>query len=174
MGNPLLDISASVEKELLAKYELKADNAILAAEKHKDLFNELVNDYEVEYIAGGSVLNTLRVAQWILQKPNVTTFFGCVSDDKYAKILKERAAKNGVNVQFQYNPDKPTGRCAVLVTESVHRSLCADLGAAEQFTVDHIKKPENKKLIEAASFYYVSVFIINQIYILIWDLIEAF
>jgi len=34
MGNPLLDISATVDEAFLAKYELKANDAILAEDKH--------------------------------------------------------------------------------------------------------------------------------------------
>lgn len=33
-GNPLLDISATVDDAFLAKYGLEPDNAILAEEKH--------------------------------------------------------------------------------------------------------------------------------------------
>lgn len=36
-GNPLLDISASVDESLLKKYEMEPNNAILAEEKHKPL-----------------------------------------------------------------------------------------------------------------------------------------
>lgn len=156
MGNPLLDISAAVDDEFLAKYDMKANDAILATEKHKPLYKELIEKYESEYIAGGSVQNALRVAQWILEKPNVTTFFGCVGEDKYSKILEEAARKDGVNVQYQFTDKEPTGTCGVLLT-GMHRSLCANLAAANCFTIDHIRKQENRKLIEKAQFYYVSV-----------------
>lgn len=33
-GNPLLDISAAVDEQFLAKYEMLPNNAILAEEKH--------------------------------------------------------------------------------------------------------------------------------------------
>lgn len=36
-GNPLLDISSIVDAELLAKYDMQPNNAILAEEKHKPL-----------------------------------------------------------------------------------------------------------------------------------------
>ncbi|KAJ8935096.1 hypothetical protein NQ314_012992 [Rhamnusium bicolor] len=104
MGNPLLDISAIVDKEFLAKYDMKENDAILASDKHKNLYTEIVEKYQVEYIAGGSVQNALRVAQW---------------------------------------------------------SLCANLGSANCFTIDHIKKLENKKLLETAQFYYVSGFFLT-------------
>jgi len=34
MGNPLLDISSEVGQEMLDKYDVKLDSAILAEEKH--------------------------------------------------------------------------------------------------------------------------------------------
>jgi adenosine kinase len=67
LGNPLLDISANVEEDFLAKYELKPNNAILAEEKHKPMIDEMVQKYKVDYIPGGATQNTLRVAQVIVR-----------------------------------------------------------------------------------------------------------
>lgn len=47
MGNPLLDISADVPDEVLKKYDLKLNNAILAEEVHMPLYKELIDSYEV-------------------------------------------------------------------------------------------------------------------------------
>ncbi|XP_020861783.1 adenosine kinase isoform X1 [Phascolarctos cinereus] len=63
MGNPLLDISAVVDKIFLDKYGLKPNDQILAEEKHKELFEELVKKFKVEYHAGGSTQNSMKVAQ---------------------------------------------------------------------------------------------------------------
>lgn len=156
MGNPLLDVSATVTEDFLKKYDMKPNDAILANEKHKNICSELIENYNADFIAGGSVQNALRVAQWFLEKPRVTTFFGCVGEDEYAKKIEDAARKDGVNVQYQYTSKEPTGTCAVLIT-GTHRSLCANLAAANCFTIDHIRKAENKKLIENARFYYVSV-----------------
>lgn len=90
----------------------------------------------------------------------VATFFGSVGMDKYSKILEEQAVADGVNPQYQYNEKEPTGTCAVLITGK-HRSLCANLAAANCFTIDHIQKPENRKLIENAQFFYISVLLTN-------------
>lgn len=53
-GNPLLDISAVVTKELLDKYGLELGNQILAEDKHLPLYTELEKECAVEYIAGGA------------------------------------------------------------------------------------------------------------------------
>ncbi|XP_050347587.1 uncharacterized protein LOC126771632 [Nymphalis io] len=159
IGNPLLDISAIVDEELLKKYGLHPDDAIMADPKHMPLYRELVEKYNAEFIAGGSVQNSLRVAQWILKKPNVCSYFGCVGNDDYAKILSERAIAEGVTVHYQVTEEAPTGTCAVLVT-GTHRSLCANLAAAQKFTPDHLAKEECRKSIESAKFFYASGFFV--------------
>ena len=63
MGNPLLDISATVDEDFLKRYELKSNDAILAEDKHKPMYDELIEQYKADFIAGGSVQNTMRVAQ---------------------------------------------------------------------------------------------------------------
>ena len=56
--------------------------------------------------------------QWLSQVKNASTFFGCVSDDEFGKILEDRAKTDGVNVRFQTTEKEPTGTCAVLITGS--------------------------------------------------------
>ncbi|XP_018330639.1 adenosine kinase isoform X2 [Agrilus planipennis] len=160
IGNPLLDISAVVDMAFVEKYGMKPNDAILATDKHQTLYKELINNYKAEYTAGGSVQNALRVAQWVLEKPEITTFFGCVGKDDYSKILERKARECGVNVQYQYCDNEPTGTCAVLITGK-ERSLCANLAAANHFTSEHVHKPENKKYIEIAKFYYISGFFLT-------------
>lgn len=71
IGNPLLDISATVEESFLEKYDLKLNDAILATEKHKNLYSDLTECYDAEFIAGGAVQNTMRVAQVHLFKQKI-------------------------------------------------------------------------------------------------------
>lgn len=123
-------------------------------------YQELTAMKGATYTAGGSVQNSLRVAQWVLEKPNCTVFFGSVGKDDFSKILAEKARADGVNVRYQYQADHPTGTCGVLVTGH-HRSLCAYLAAANHFTIDHIELPENRKYIEHAEYFYISGFFLT-------------
>ncbi|EDW19162.1 adenosine kinase isoform X2 [Drosophila mojavensis] len=159
-GNPLLDISAPVPLQFLEGYGMNVDDAILAEERHMPIYRELVDGYQAEYLAGGSVQNSLRIAQWILRQPNVAVFFGCVGQDDYADILREKARAAGVDAHYQVSPDTPTGTCAVLIT-GTHRSLCANLAAANKFTIDHLEQPANKALIDNAQYYYISGFFLT-------------
>jgi len=165
MGNPLLDISANVEQDLLDKYDVKLDSAILAEEKHQPLYDELVEKYEVQYIAGGATQNTMRVAQWMLlgkddKMKDQTAFMGCVGDDKYGKQLEECAEKDGVLVHYMKDESTPTGTCAALILGG-ERALVANLAAANNFKPSHLETDKAKEIVEAAQFYYCAGFFLT-------------
>lgn len=105
VGNPLLDISTDVPLSLLEKYSVSLNNAILAEEKHLNLYSELVSDYPVQYIAGGATQNTIRVAQWMLQIPGSTSYIGAIGNDNYGEILEKCSTDDGVLVHYMRNPD---------------------------------------------------------------------
>lgn len=157
-GNPLLDITVSGTEEFLKKYGLKSDDAILAEEKHMPMYAEMVDTFkDVEFIPGGATQNALRVAQWFLVTPKATTYFGCISKDKFGDILVEKATNAKVNVRYQYTDKAPTGTCAVVVLGN-QRSLCANLAAANCFTESHLDDSDNWALVEKAKFYYIAGF----------------
>ncbi|KAI0224208.1 Adenosine kinase 1 [Lamellibrachia satsuma] len=156
-GNPLLDISAEVDESFLGTYGLKANDAILADDKHKTLYNDLVEKFQVDYAPGGATQNTIRIAQWMIGIPRATTFMGCIGKDKFGQILEERTKAAGVRVTYQYHDTEPTGTCAVLITGK-DRSLVAYLAAANLFSKAHLDLPENQELLQKAEFYYSSSF----------------
>lgn len=153
LENPLLDIQAFGNEELLAKYGLKANDAILAEEKHKGIYEDLLNNFEAKLIAGGAAQNTARGAQYMLPD-NSVVYLGGVGDDKYAAILKDAVRQAGLRVEYRVEPTQPTGRCGVVITGH-NRSMCTDLAAANHYGLDHLKKPEIWSLVENAEVYYI-------------------
>ncbi|TVY91501.1 Adenosine kinase [Lachnellula willkommii] len=153
LENPLLDIQAQGNDELLAKYGLEADNAILAEEKHLGIYEDLLNNYSAKLIAGGGAQNTARGAQYMLP-PNSVVYLGGVGDDKYAAILHDAVKQAGLRVEYRVDKKEKTGRCGVVITGH-HRSMCTDLGAANHYDLDHLKSPEVWKLVEGATHYFV-------------------
>ncbi|XP_041734703.1 adenosine kinase [Coregonus clupeaformis] len=162
MGNPLLDISAVVDKDFLEKYGLKPDDQILAEDKHKALFEEIVKKFKVEYHAGGSTQNSIKVAQWMIQEPhNVCTFFGCIGEDTFGEILKQKAKEAHVDAHYYEQTEEPTGTCAAAITGN-NRSLVANLAAANCYKKDkHLDLEENWKLVEKAKVYYIAGFFLT-------------
>ncbi|XP_064174419.1 adenosine kinase-like isoform X4 [Anguilla rostrata] len=170
MGNPLLDISAVVDKDFLDKFGLKPNDQILAEDKHKALFEEIVKKFKVEYHAGGSTQNSMKIAQWMIQEPHrVATFFGCIGTDKFGEILKKKAEEAHVDARYYEQDEEPTGTCAACITgdnrsgrpvldfHRTDRSLVANLAAANCYKKDkHLDLEGNWKLVEKAKVYYIA------------------
>ncbi|KAJ6432878.1 hypothetical protein OIU84_020002 [Salix udensis] len=160
MGNPLLDISSVVDDDFLKKYDIKLNNAILAEDKHLHMYEEMASKGNVEYIAGGATQNSIRVAQWMLQIPGATSYMGSIGKDKFGEEMKKNSTDAGVNVHYYEDEAAPTGTCAVCVVGG-ERSLIANLSAANCYKSEHLKRPENWKLVEKAKYFYIAGFFLT-------------
>lgn len=157
LGNPLLDVSAHVTEDLLTKYSMEPNNVILASDKQANLCQEMASRFKVDYIAGGAVQNSMRVAQWFFTQPRVCTFFGGIGDDEFGRQMRAKAEEDRVRAVYMTVPTVPTGTCACLITDQgKNRSLCAYLGASQHFTVDHIRA--NMDYVDRAKIIYTSGF----------------
>jgi adenosine kinase len=153
LENPLLDIQGAGDEALLKKYEVKANDAILAEEKHMGLYEDLIQNHDAKLIAGGAAQNTARGAQYILPD-NSVAYIGCVGADKYADILKETCNKAGIHTEYRVDDSQPTGRCGVIITGH-NRSMVTHLAAANEYKIEHLKLPHVWSLVEKAKVYYV-------------------
>jgi len=163
IGNPLLDISVDATgTDLLTKYGLEADNAIMAEEKHMPLYKELIEKHKVSYVAGGSALNTMRAGQWLYGAPGAFGYLGSVADDAYAATLRKAVADDGVLANFYLctEADTPTGTCACLITNG-KRSLVANLSAANKFDAAHVAADAAQRMLGAARILYSSSFFLT-------------
>ncbi|GAA6029578.1 hypothetical protein JCM8097_000947 [Rhodosporidiobolus ruineniae] len=160
MGNPLLDMQVVDKPELLEKYSLKANDAVLAEGKQSEIYDDLQKNYEVHYVAGGAAQNAARAAQYVLPA-NSTAYLGAVGADSLADQLRAANDKEGLQSAYQVVEGKPTGACAVVITGH-DRSLCTTLGAAESFSPAHLEKAEIKDLIERAQSFYLGGFFLTH------------
>merc|ERR1712187_890565 len=98
--------------------------------------------------------------QWMVQTPGSTAYMGCVGKDDNAEKLRAACTADGVNAQYMEDPSVPTGCCACLILDK-ERSLCTNLGAANHYKVDHVKKPDMWKIAEEAKIVYSAGFFIT-------------
>jgi adenosine kinase len=136
IGNPLLDMQVSNGETLLEKYNLKANDAILASPEHMDLYADIVKAADVKYVAGGAAQNAARGAavsrhhrcqkqtthphltcclQYVLP-PGSVVYTGCVGDDDLADKLREANAKEGVESAYLVKQGEQTGACGAVIT----------------------------------------------------------
>lgn len=160
IGNPLLDISADVGQDILDKYEVKLNDAILCdAEKHLPIYKELVDNYKVQYTAGGATQNSMRVAQWMLAEGS-TGYIGCIGKDAFGEQLTKSAQEGGVATHYLLDEKEATGSCAVLVKDQ-DRSLIANLSAANLYKTEHYDTEEIQKVVADAKFVYSAGFFLT-------------
>ncbi|KAF9260832.1 adenosine kinase [Marasmius fiardii PR-910] len=160
MGHPLLDIQVMNGHKLLEKYSLRANDAIRADERHAPIYDEIVKDHKVTYVAGGASQNTARGAAYVLP-PNSVVYTGCVGEDDLAEQLKAANKREGLDEVYQVKKGEKTGACAVVITGQ-HRSLVTTLRAAEKFEKSHLSSPEVAPLIEGAKFFYVEGYFLTH------------
>jgi len=160
MGNPLLDMQVRNGEALLKKYDLKADDAILAGEKHAGIYDELVNEHKVTYVAGGAAQNAARGAAYVLP-PKSVVYTGAVGDDDLAEQLKQANKREGLDQVYQVKKGEKTGACAVIITGH-SRSLVTTLRVAEKFETSHLSSPEVAPLVENAKFYYIEGYFLTH------------
>ncbi|KAF9956441.1 adenosine kinase [Modicella reniformis] len=154
MGNPLLDIQVKASQDLLNKYNLKSNDAILAEETHFSLYDEIIKFDDVVYVAGGASQNTARGAQRLLPAKSVV-YVGATGDDEFRNQLVRAAQADGLTTEYVTIPGGiPTGTCAALISGH-DRSLVTKLSAAEKLTVEHIKGDHIQNLVRGAKVYYV-------------------
>ena len=71
LGNPIVDITVSIDKDTLQNYGLEYRGTIFCNEKTQKFLEELDKRPIVTYTPGGSVMNALRVCSWCLNmNPN--------------------------------------------------------------------------------------------------------
>ena len=160
LGNPLLDMQIRDGQAVLEKYGLKPNDAVLASPEQQSIYQYLVENYQVTYVAGGAAQNTARCAQYALPDGS-TAYLGSVGRDDLAQQLRAANDREGLQSVYQIVDGTPTGSRAVVITDH-NRSLCTNLGAAEKFDKSHLDSSEAKAAIEAAKFFYIGGFFLTH------------
>ena len=151
IGNPIVDISAEVDKESIQKYGLKWGETVFANPSNVGFFKELESKPEVTYIPGGSIQNTLRVASWCLNmeeknkgKYNIT-MLGATGNDQYKDKIMNALKVSGVKPLLQSIPDLSTSRCGVGIYKK-ERSLMPEIKASNCLTEEFVSEHQNEIL----------------------------
>ena len=120
IGNPIIDVTAEIDKECVQNYGLKFGEISFATPQNEGYFNDIENKSEVIYTPGGCAQNTLRVASWCLNKdPHNTeknyklTMLGSVGEDIYKNRVINSLTEYGVKPLIEIISNMKTSRCAI-------------------------------------------------------------
>ncbi|XP_022671354.1 adenosine kinase 2-like isoform X1 [Varroa destructor] len=160
-GDPLLDITADVDLDFLKRFGLKQDDSILAGDSQRGLPKELCERYTPRFSSGGSTQNTLRVMQWILRQPRISTMVGAIGYDQYGRYLEQNARECGVDIRYHYVEQESTGTCCVLLSQNgIRRSLITTKGASARYSIQHLQRIW-EPVVERARFFYVTCYFLS-------------
>ena len=160
-GHPLLDLIKVTDGSVLENYGIERGSANLAKPEQLEIFTDLLNSDDTQFIPGGSGLNSLRVMKWI-DKNNQTnvSFAGCVGKDKFAEQLRLELAKTNLNVFLEVDKTQPTGTCAVFIQDQ-DRTMLANLGAALALSYEYLNTSLIKAVLDEADSIYCEGFFFN-------------
>jgi len=166
-GNPLLDIivrdgcEALVDRYGLARGIQQEMDTVASG-----LYAEVIQRQDLEYSGGGCALNTVRVFQWLHSSSSrcpgpQAVFFGSLGKDTGGHRIQSIVSGDGVRGGFARQTDLPTGHCIALV-EGVERTLVANLGAANRYSVSDLWAGDNPALLQGCKVIYVEGFFLSH------------
>jgi len=93
--------------------------AVLAEPKHEELFNELLKMEGMQFIPGGSALNTIRCTNFMLTAsghPKACLYFGSIgNDEEIGKKLSDGIEHENLIANFSIDEEVKTGKCACVI-----------------------------------------------------------
>ncbi len=115
-------------------------------------------------LPGGCALNTCRALRWLDPSPRSSSvlFVGSAGDDDNRAALESIVRSDGVEPRFSVHPSRPTGHCVALV-RGMERTMCANVGAADEFSADDYDSLGMDGVLEKADVVYLTRFAIKTI-----------
>lgn len=153
IGHALVDIIASCDEGFLDASSLtKGIMRLVSAEEAAALYNKMGPAVET---SGGSAANTCA---GIASFGGRVGFMGKLGSDQFAEVFTHDIRSIGVTFTAgEANPEKPTGRCLILVTPDGERTMNTNLGAAAEFS----ERDLDRSLIEGAQILYLEGYLFD-------------
>lgn len=151
IGSPLLDIVINIEENVLCELNINKGSMNIISEKESKAILRKLDHIERDLELGGSVSNTIS---GVCALGNCVSFLGTIGKDKNGKTYQKKIKKEGVFPQLVCHDDHATGHAIILVTPDGERTMVTHLGAAIEFTKDHILESEirNSKLLHIEAY----------------------
>lgn len=93
LGNPIIDISATIEDDHLTKYNLGWGKTVFASDENIGFYEDLESQKDVSYIPGGSVTNSIRISS--VNKSLVISYLVAVKQTRKIRVYDDRQYRKG-------------------------------------------------------------------------------
>jgi len=163
IGQPMLDITATVTEDFLNRYGLNSNDSILATERHENLFQDVVTNHQVGIFPGGQTLNTIRCAKWMLGEEVNALYTGAIGKDEFGRILQNKCEDAEVEALFYVQQEEPTSTCAALINGNEgHRSMISSLNGANTYPFEYLKQDETWERVTQSAVYYTESYLLTS------------
>lgn len=139
LGQPMIVFTASVNEEFLNRYKLVENSNNLGNKENKSIYTEINNKDNFGSTVGGSELCTIMTVSCALKDTEDEKykcfFIGCVGEDNYASMIREKAQSLGICLKLHSIKDIKTTICATLLTKQ-NRTMVCHYGAGHEFKTE--------------------------------------
>lgn len=141
LGNPIIDISATANEETVKKFGLEFGGTVFANDSNIGFYDLIESQSDVQYIPGGSVTNSIRITNWLLNNSKIhkCLLLGCIGNDNYGKLISEELEKSKVKPLLEVRDDMKSSRCAVAI-HLKERCLVPQIRASTMLSLDFVNK----------------------------------
>ncbi|MCY3413350.1 MAG: adenosine kinase [Candidatus Heimdallarchaeota archaeon] len=132
IGNPLIDLLAKIEDNVLEKLKMhKGTMHLIDLDRRKEILEEVSL---IAYIPGGSCANTIQAAADFGLK---VIYSGSIADDEFGRKFEHGMKEGGVITDLKFN-SLPTGSSTILISPDAERTQNTYLGACQQYNINDI------------------------------------
>ena len=163
-GNATVDVMCTVSQTQLATFGLApgTEAAGLSDSVKQALVDFAKEQADASVIAGGSAMNTVRVAAWSGGEGIRSAFIGAVGMDEHGKLLEQALLQASVVPLLKRVTGSSTGICGCLVdADTKDRTLSVVRGASGLLDTSWIEEPGIHALISEASMVYITSFVLT-------------
>ena len=147
IGNPMVDITANIDKDTIKNCGLEWGRTVFNNEITQKFLDSLDKKPIVTYTPGGSIMNTLRVCSWCLNMNQndvgkyKITMLGAVGNDNYRDKIINSLIEAKVEPLLEMKQEK-TSICGVGIFKK-DRCLVPDIHASKNLSKEFIEENKN-------------------------------
>jgi len=151
IGSPLLDIVINIEGKVLSELKIKKGSMnLISSEESRKILKKLEN-IKCKTELGGSASNTLSGLNSLGCQ---VSFLGVIGRDDYGKFYQDKMKEEGIISYLISHKKDLTGHSIILITPDGERTMLTHLGAALNFSKEHVRKDEieNSKVLHIEAY----------------------
>lgn len=154
VGNALVDIQAQVDESALSTLEVEKGIMTLADDSRQASVMASLAGKPLNRCAGGSAANTIVA---VADFGGSAAYLGKIGDDEVGDFFVKQMRDLGVAIDVEPEAGRPTGTCAVLITDDAQRTMLTNLGASATLTADDL----DEQVIKASQYVYVEGYLLT-------------